>query len=349
MSAENKPRLCRVAGRETWHIYHEGRRRSAGCTDRTEAEQVLARFIAELEKPRSALVGVAALLESYIADKRESNPRRADKLGWMAKPLNNWFGAKPPEAITASDVRAYTQHRIAQGKSPSTVRSEVQALSAALKWAVKADIAASAPAIPLPSAAPPKDRWLTRDEAQALADSCELRHLKLFVVLALNTGARTGALLDLTWDRVDLARGVIDLRDPTKSRTSKGRARVPINSSLMAPLKEAHAERGTPYVIEWGGRRVLSVRKGFQSAATRAGLRDVSPHTLRHTAATWMAQAGVAMWEIAGILGHSSTRMVEAVYAHHSPDYLRAAADALSGKTGERSFVRLEQEPEILT
>jgi integrase len=85
----------------------------------------------------------------------------------------------------------------------------------------------------------------------------------------------------------------------------------------------------TEHVIEWAGGPVASVKHGFHRAATAAGLKDVTPHTLRHTAATWMAQKGVSLWQIAGFLGHSSTAMIEQTYGHHSPDHLAEAARAL--------------------
>jgi len=56
----------------------------------------------------------------------------------------------------------------------------------------------------------------------------------------------------------------------------------------------------------------------------------VTPHVLRHTCGTWLAQAGVPMWDISGWLGHSMTQTTEK-YAHHCPDHLSAARDAMNG------------------
>jgi integrase len=64
----------------------------------------------------------------------------------------------------------------------------------------------------------------------------------------------------------------------------------------------------------------------------------VVPHTLRHTAATWLMQRGVPAWEAAGYLG-MSTEMIERVYGHHSPEHLRKAAEAITGKTESVSVV----------
>ena len=58
---------------------------------------------------------------------------------------------------------------------------------------------------------------------------------------------------------------------------------------------------------------------------------DVTPHVLRHTKATWMAQAGVSMFDIAGVLG-DSVDTVTKTYAHHHPDYLRDAINTTGRK-----------------
>jgi integrase len=60
-----------------------------------------------------------------------------------------------------------------------------------------------------------------------------------------------------------------------------------------------------------------------------AGLADVTPHVLRHSAACFLAESGVSMSEIAQILGHSDSRLTERVYARYGPEYLRKAMKAL--------------------
>jgi integrase len=74
-------------------------------------------------------------------------------------------------------------------------------------------------------------------------------------------------------------------------------------------------------VIEENGRPVASVKKGFASAVRLAQLdKHVTPHTLRHTSATWMMQEGVDLWEAAGFLG-MSVQVLESVYGHHHPKF----------------------------
>jgi site-specific recombinase XerD len=95
-------------------------------------------------------------------------------------------------------------------------------------------------------------------------------------------------------------------------------------------LRQARGVALTPYAIEYGGQRVYSVRRAFKAAVRRAELpAAMSPHWLRHSAAVHMAEAGVAMAEIAQFLGHSSEAVTFKVYARFSPNYLRKAAAVL--------------------
>ena len=105
---------------------------------------------------------------------------------------------------------------------------------------------------------------------------------------------------------------------------------MPITEDTAMILRQARGVALTPYVVEYGGQRVGSVRRAFKAAVARAGLPSgVSPHWLRHSAAVHMAEAGVKMSEIAQFLGHSSEAITFRVYARFSPTHLRKAAAVL--------------------
>jgi integrase len=75
---------------------------------------------------------------------------------------------------------------------------------------------------------------------------------------------------------------------------------------------------------------VKSIKNGFNAAVKRAGLpRKVTPHVIRHTAASWMAEAGVRMEMIAQYLGHTDLKTTIRVYARFSPTFLQEAMRAL--------------------
>jgi integrase len=80
------------------------------------------------------------------------------------------------------------------------------------------------------------------------------------------------------------------------------------------------------YVLHVNGVRLGDIKKGFAAACKRAGLQGVTPHTLRHTCATWLMQRGTDPWQAAGFLS-MSMETLQRVYGHHHPDYQRQAAE----------------------
>lgn len=185
----------------------------------------------------------------------------------------------------------------------------------------------TAPFIELPGAPAPKERYLTRQEVGKLLDADAEPHIRLAILLMLTTAARVTAVLERTWDRVDFVRRQINLRTGQGSR--KGRAIVPMNNTIHDALQQARQAALSDHVTEWAAKPVKSIKRGFARAVRDAGLNDVSPHVLRHTAAVHMAEAGISMDEISQYLGHSETRITAAVYARYSPSHLMRAARAL--------------------
>ena len=229
---------------------------------------------------------------------------------------------------------AYSLAR-SQHVGAGSVRREIAVLRAAMSWAVREKWIPEAPYVEMPPKPPPRDRWLTRADVDRLIQSARSAHIRLFIVLAFHTAARSGAILDLTWDRVDFERRLIHYDRPGRRHTKKRRAVVPINTTALVELQSASLASISDYVIEWHGRKVNSIKTGFRNACREAGITDCSAHTLRHTAASHMVMAGVPVAEVARMLGDSEA-MVEKVYGKHSPDYLRRAADALAGPAGPR-------------
>ena len=239
-----------------------------------------------------------------------------------------FFGELKPEQITSVDCRKYIELRRKKGNQDGTIWTQLNHLRISLNWAFKRGLTAKPPHIERPSKPAPKERFLTRSEVSKLLAAPAAPHIKLAIILMLTTGARVGAILELTWDRVDLERNLIRLR-LDNSNTRKGRASPPINKTLRKALLEAKSAAISDHVIEWGGKPVVSIKRGFAAAVASAELKGVTPHVLRHTAAVHMAEAGVSMDEIAQYLGHSDTRITSNRYARYSPEHLQKAATAL--------------------
>lgn len=263
-------------------------------------------------------------MEAYLTDRDHTaaSPMRI-RDAW--KKLGPFFGNLRPDQVDRLQCRAYRTKRLGDGVRDGTIRTELQYLRAGLQFNDHRTPAV----IELPKKPPPKDRNLTFAEYAKLLKAAETyNHLALFIRLGAATAGRPQAILQLTWKQVDFERGIITLGDGT--RRVKGRATVPIkDDALKDALLEAKEGALTDYVIEWGGRRVKSIKKGFATAAKEAGFTDVTPYVLRHSAAVWMAEAGVPMAEIAQYLGHEDSQITERVYARFGPEYLRRAAKAL--------------------
>jgi hypothetical protein len=118
--------------------------------------------------------------------------------------------------------------------------------------------------------------------------------------------------------------------DADGQKVRKGRSVVPMNDWARVALLDAQKGALSDNVIEWNGEPVKSVRKGFTEAVRRAKLgRDVTPHTLRHTAASWLESGGMPMGRISRFLGHSNEDVTRNIYAKPDAKALEEAAKIL--------------------
>ena len=300
----------------------KGRIRIAlGTNDRGLAEARARQIWQARKEPASDRV--ADLWKAYVADKRIDDID-VDPSGSMLKALSPSFGNLIGHAITRDHCRTHYDRRRRKRRSDSTIRKELEMLRAALRHR----LGAQAPAIWMPPPAKPRERHLDKDEVARLLAAVEAPHVRLFIILAITTGARMSALLDLTWNRVNFDDGFLDLNPGGRHITNKRRSIVPINARAKAALEDARAASLTDYVIEYGGGPIKSIKKAVAAAARRSGV-TCSPHVFRHTAGVWMAQADVPMSKISQVLGHTTSRVTERHYARFSPSFLRDASEAL--------------------
>lgn len=329
-------RLTRLRGEFclTWDEQDGTRRRfRLGTKNPQEAARKAPALFAELTRPKGTTV--ADLWAGYLVDMQGRAVTGTMAHTWKA--LKDRFAAMEAEAISIADCRAHVAERRAQvskrhpdGISDGTIHTELGHLRMVLLWAEKHGLIAKAPAIERPAKPEPKTDFLTRPEVAALRDAAKAPHVRLAIILMIATGARNEAALQLTWDRVDFERRMIMLRNPFDRGRRKGRATIPINDTLMAALSEARTGALTPFVVEWAGKPVKSIKRGLKAAGAAIGRPDVSPHMLRHSAAVWLAEDGHSMNEIAQYLGHDDVKTTTKIYARFSPTHLRKLADSLN-------------------
>lgn len=259
----------------------------------------------------------------YIAE-REAEGVNVKQLDYRWRKLKPFFGYKIGSAITREDCKLYTEQRLAEGVKSVTIRTELVILRACLNH----KYGKGRSKVWVPAGSPPRSRHLTKGQLAQLLESIETPHVRLFVVLAVTTGARMGAILQAKWTAIDWMTNTINYDPPGRVKTNKLRPTVPLNKTALKELNLARKMAQSEYIIEFNEKPIKNIRKGVEQAAKRSGI-PCSPHVFRHTAGVWMAQADVSMSKISQYLGHTTTKVTEATYARYSPSFMKDAADAL--------------------
>ena len=263
------------------------RRYRLGTADPKEAARRAPARYAELTRPTGQTV--ADLWQAYVRDMDGRAVVETMKHTWKA--VGERFGPMEASAITIADCREHiAQRRGVQtrqnpnGIGDGTIHTELGHLRMVLLWAKKHKLIDEVPAIERPSKPEAKDAYLTRPEVGALIEAAKTPHIALAIRLLIGTAARVEAALQLTWDRVDFDRETIQLRNPFDRAKRKGRATITMNDALRDALKLAKKGARTPFVIEWAGEPVKSIKRGLKSAGADIKRPDVSPHMLRRRA-----------------------------------------------------------------
>lgn len=317
----------RLLGRFALVWVEDGKRRRIrlNATDRQSAEAE-ARLAWQASDAGAWTVGriVTGYIQELVDDNKPSAPRRKD--AWKAMKL--FWDAVDPALIDKPMCRKYAGQRKA---AESTIRYELLMISTACKWGREKKFTEATPTMWLPADGERKIRHLTHEQFETFYEAVKAPHARLYVLLGLYTMARPTAILDLTWDRVDFERGLVDLNPAGRRQTAKRRPIVPMSDDLREALEAAVKARQTSHVIERGAKRVHNMKKAFQAASERSGI-HVTPYMLRHTGAVWAAEQGMSMTELAQFMGHDDDRTTQMHYARYSPEHLRKVANAVQRK-----------------
>lgn len=323
----------------------------------TESEATARAALDRFAEGRRAVVTVqqsytvGQLWKLWLDDRaKDGLNNRGHDAQWVA--IKKYFDTRAPHLLTRDDGREYAKQRFAEGKASSTVHTEIARVRTCLNWAVDTNKIAKPQKLWAPSKGKGRKLVLTPDEARRLLRASRdesPHHILVFVVLAFSTAARHMAILDLEWTRVNFEAGTINLeidlpRDKMSKARRKGRADVVMSNLARAVLQEAYRGRtDCGYVVEYGGRRVGTVKNGFAHAVERAGLNPkITPHTIRHTVASWVSSKDVDVKHTAHLLGHSDDRTTKGIYIHNEAETSRPAVDVVDA-TFESSLPTLSQ------
>lgn len=337
-------------------------------TARTKALEILAdaakNGTPEVAKSKTAATTFKSFINDHYAPWAEAE-RKAGKATVAAiKAQFAEFDAKPLTAITAWSIEKFKARRLKAGIKASTVNRDLDRIRAALNKAVEWKLLTANPLIGVKRSKggdSNRVRWLTVDEEkrlrQALADREQERrerrasgnawaaargratrpqwaddeytdHLAPLVLLAMNTGLRRGELLGLDWGCVDIERRQLKVAAAT-AKSSKDR-HIPLNAEALGALQRLKKHSaGTGHVFRNADNEKLShFRRSWASLMETAKLDDFHFHDCRHHFASRLAMAGVDLYAVKELLGHSDFAMTQR-YAHLSEEHKAAAVAKL--------------------
>lgn len=334
----------------TWFIKDGKQRIATDCAeaDVGRAQEKLAEYIHSNYRPirssRASEVTVGDTLMIYLTEKADSTARPKETSAMIDR-LGDFFGDMFLTEVKGQTCRDYAVDRGNLGGA----RRDLEVMRAAINYYHAENTLDMVPKVTLPEKGMPRQRWLTRSDVAKLLRTArnekQCDHLVRLILIGLYTGTRLTAILNLQWipntngGHVDLDRGVIYRRaDGERVAHNKRRTPVKIPPRLLRFLRYWHkADTGVDsegkavtlrYVVTYQGEKITKPHKAFRTVRDAAGFTDdVTPHVLRHTRATWLAQAGVDTEQAAASLG-MTTEEFERTYSHASPDFQQSAANA---------------------
>lgn len=269
------------------------------------------------------------------------------------------WGAVEVAKVRHADVQRWVAD-LSSTRSPATVRKIHRVLSQILGSAVKDSrlVRNVAEGIALPRVRSKERRHLTHQQVADLADACaavpvskyastteaDRATYRLLVLFLAYTGLRWGELAGLRVEQLDLVRRrasivetfvVVDGHVEPSDPKNHERREVPVPRFLIDQLA-AHTAGMAPETLVFGGEKAGAPMRSrtfqravFDQASAAAGLDGLTPHALRHTAASLAIAAGADIKVVQQMLGHKSATMTLDLYGHLFPDRLDTVADAM--------------------
>lgn len=280
------------------------------------------------------------LIERYIGEMIPEKPASGDDI---IRHLNWWKNKIGQHALNHITPDLIAKHRRelldelspnGKKRTPATVNRYLASLSLVLSYAVKeCGWIAVNPMLRVSKLKEPRgrDRILSKEECERLLTSCaqsKSPFLLPVVILAISTGMRRGEILRLTWDNVDLERGLISLKE-TKSGHPRS---IPLVGPSFTHFQKLFRQRNlyNPFVFPSKKRfGEISIRKAWDEALTRAGIKNLRFHDLRHTFATYAAKAGASNLELATAMGHRTLQMLQR-YTHLDVNHTKRLSEFVS-------------------
>jgi integrase len=263
---------------------------------------------------------IAKLIEAYLEDPDTTARRYHASLSLLLAWWSNEYGTSKVLDMNVMKLRK-AREKLNKGRSPATVNRYLSAMRSCWNWARAAGLVPQDrnwPTRLMLREDNERQRYLDDDELQRLLEAAEAHSptMHAAIVLSLACGLRQGELLNLKWSDVDLdGQRVRILRTKTdQPRTVYLPAAAVValrklkRGSVVSTKAIFLAESGEP--LNKG-----TIRVRWLEIRDAAELRNFKWHDLRHSCASFLAQQGATLLEIASVLGHRSTAVTRR-YAH---------------------------------
>lgn len=268
--------------------------------------------------------------------------------GIVRRYLKPNIGSKRLKELSVADFQATINHLAKKGVGPRTIQQTRMVLSSALTRALRDELVHRnvARLVDLPKYTPKEIHPWTIADAQTFLRATADHPWELGYHLLLTYGMRRGEVLGLRWQDVDLDEGIVRVRQQLQRvngelvtgpvKTDAGRRTLPLLPHIreLLVIAKATAPRSdrdliltskTGHAVEPG-----NFARTFQLLLEKAGLRRITVHQTRHTAATLLKSFGVQPRDVQLILGHSNISTTEQLYQHGYIDEHREALERVA-------------------
>ena len=309
--------------------------RTTKCTTKSEALVFLKSFETQNEKKVEPLR--LSQFTELFRTRINGTIRKSTLRPYLAslKSFESVISDKLMSEYNVDDIENYKQKRL-QSISPTTLNIELRSLKSTFNSAVRWELLKENPfrkvsLLKIPQRPP---IYLTKEDFKKLISVVKeplLRDVFLFAVL---TGFRKGEMLNLKWSGVDLQKRQVTIENSEGFTTKSGKSRtIPLNDAVFDMLSKRNAERNRcEYVFHRKGYKLndLYLTHRFKKYVVDLGLNpQLHLHSCRHTAASWLVDAGVSLYIVQNILGHANIATTQ-IYSHLSQNTLQESVNKVS-------------------
>jgi len=244
------------------------------------------------------------------------------------------------DTITSFDLERMKSEMLKADYAPATVKHALvvmrQIYNKAIAWKVYRG-ENPVKSVKMPKIANQRERFLSRDEAEALLKALKVKSVQVhdMALLSLHSGMRFGEIAALRVHDIDMVNGLITIRDPKNREPRKAYMTSAVKAMFRDRITEAAKPNDLIFPDENGKQQALISRtfpRVVDALKLNEGIKDrrqqVCFHTLRNTFASWLALQGEQIQTISELLGHKTLQMTIR-YSHLTPDHRKAAVNRL--------------------